>query len=133
MVARQLQVSPAEQRLDRVLFGGRDEYDEHVVHVAAYRCPHCGRETEFNSGTLRKAQQFDGSPLGSQWHSSCEAIRPLGDWEWALDFECPQCRCPVRIVFTLDEEFAMGAYKNRLVQVIEARTCCGGIDLELTA
>ncbi len=123
MTASQLQISPAEERLDRLLFGGREEYDEHVVHVAAYRCAHCGRETEFNSGTLIKAQGFKGSPLGDQWHSSCEAVRPLGAWEWSLDFRCPQCSCPVRIIFAADEEFAMGAYKNRLLQVIEVKTC----------
>jgi hypothetical protein len=123
MGASQLLVSSAEQRVDRVLFSGRAEADEHKVHVGTYTCPHCRAETEFNTGTLRKAEGFSGSPLGTVWHERCERARGLGPWQWALDFRCPGCSCPVRIVFQADVEFAMGAHTHRLVHVIEETAC----------
>ena len=123
MSASQLLVSSAEQRVDRVLFSGRAEADEHKIHLGTYRCPHCRAETEFNTGTLRKAECCDGSPLGAVWHERCESVCGLGPWQWALDFQCPGCSCPVRIVFQADVEFAMGAHTHRLVHAIEEAEC----------
>ena len=116
---RNLHLVPAEQRVDRVRFSGGAEWSDHVVHVGAYKCPHCGAEVEFNTGSLRKAETFDGSPLGSDWHSQCQVVRPLGAWEWPLDFKCRGRNRPVRIVFAAGQEFSMGSHEHILVQVIE--------------
>ena len=123
MEPRHLLSLPADERVDRLLFSGRAELQEHAIDVATYQCPHCSAGAEFNTGTLRKAERYRGSPLGAEWHELCEAIRALGAWEWALDFRCSKCGCPVRIVFAADGEFAMGAHNHRLLEVIEVIEC----------
>jgi hypothetical protein len=114
-----LHVVPATDRVDRLQFSGLAEWNERVVHVGAYTCPSCGTEAEFNTGTLRKAEEKVESPLGTEWSARCNVERPLGAWEWALDFKCRGCNAPVRIIFAADGEYAMGSHNHVLVDVIE--------------
>jgi hypothetical protein len=129
-----LLITPAETRLDRVRLSGATEWTDYQVQLATYRCPHCKSTAELSTSTLRKAEKLHGSPLGPEWHRQCEGIRPLAGWEWALDHRCSGCRCPVRIVFAADTEFAMGSHTHRLVDVIEMAACLGsGASDELTS
>src|SRR5690606_7026131 len=63
MEPRHLLSLPADERVDRLLFSGRAELQEHAIDVATYQCPHCSAGAEFNTGTLRKAERYRGSPL----------------------------------------------------------------------
>jgi hypothetical protein len=120
MTDRPLVVVDARERLDRVTFNPQVEYTDHIVEVGVYSCPHCQTEVQFNTGTLRQFERATVSPLGPEWGSRCEAVRPLGPWEWAMDFACRGCSRPVRIIYGHDGEYAMGAWKYRVLSVIEA-------------
>jgi hypothetical protein len=114
-----LTVVGASQRFDRVAFNPAVEHTDHVVEVGAYRCPHCETEIQFTTGTLRQFERSKGLALGLEWHQRCESIRPIGPWEWSVDFRCRGCTRHVRIVYGHDGEYAMGAWKYRLLDVIE--------------
>ena len=114
---------PATERVDRVHFSGAREWHDHAIDVGTYTCPHCGATVEFNTGTLRSAEKWSESPLGASWHERCQDARKLGAWEWGLDFKCPGCDCPVRVVFVAAEEYSMGAHNHMLVTVLEQVDC----------
>jgi hypothetical protein len=114
---------PAGERVDRIRFSGLVEVTDRRIDVGTYRCAHCGTEAEFNTGTLRRGENVRVSPLGDEWQRRCEELRPVGAWEWALDFRCNGCRCPVRIVYAHDGEFSMGSWKHRLLEVLELGAC----------
>jgi len=111
-------VIPGE-RVDRVAFNPMTEHTDHAVEVGAYLCPHCHTEIEFNTGTLRQFERAKGHALGPDWHQRCEALRPTGAWEWSIDFRCADCNRRVRIIYGHDGEYAMGAWKYRLLDIIE--------------
>lgn len=67
------------------------------------------------------------SPLGTSWHEQCQSVRKLVAWERGLDFRCPGCDCPVRVVFAAGEEFSMGAHNHRAVDVVERVGCDAGL------
>lgn len=114
-----LKMMAPQERVNRVAFNPMTEYTDHVVEVGVYRCPHCHAETQFNTGTLRQFEQVKGLALGHEWHQRCEALRPIGVWEWTMDFRCSGCSRSVRIVYGHDGEYAMGAWKYRLLGIIE--------------
>jgi len=114
-----LVVVEAEERLDRVAFNPLVEWTDHMIEVGGYTCPHCRTETVFNTGTLRQFERQEVSPLGSDWHRRCEAVRPVGTWEWAMDFRCRGCDRAVRMIYSHDGEYAMSAYKYRVLHIIE--------------
>jgi hypothetical protein len=118
---RDLKMVPATKRVDRVAFNPMTEYTDSSVEVGVYRCPSCHAEIQFHTGTLRQFERSKGLALGPEWHQRCEALRPTGGWEWSIDFRCRGCNRRVRIVYGHDGEFAMGAYKYRLLDVIEER------------
>jgi hypothetical protein len=118
-MSRSLSIVSAEDRVDRVCFNPQVEWTDHVIHVGAYTCPRCATEFEFNTGTLRHFERSERSPLGPDWERQCLAARPLGPWEWALDFRCRGCDAPVRLVYAHDGEYAMGAWKYRVLQALE--------------
>lgn len=119
----ELRLVAADQRVDRIRFSGLVEATDHIIHVGTYRCAHCGTAAEFNTGTLRRGENVGISPLGRDWQRRCEVLRPIGAWEWPLDFRCNGCHCPVRIVYGHDGEFSMGAWNHRLLEVLELEAC----------
>jgi DNA-directed RNA polymerase subunit RPC12/RpoP len=111
-------ISP-EEIVNRLHFNPLVEWTEHVIHVGAYRCPKCKKETEFNTGHLRAFEDLKESPLGPAWSKKCEELRPVGSWEWTMDFKCATCGFPVRIIYEHDGEISMGTWKYRLLAIIE--------------
>ncbi len=118
---RALRIVPASERVDRVSFNPKAEWTEHVIHVGAYSCSQCETEFEFNTNTLERFELANGLQLGEEWKRRCEKIRPIGPWEWAVDFRCRGCKTAVRIIYGHDGEFAMGSYRYRLLEVLEER------------
>jgi hypothetical protein len=114
-----LKMVAPQERADRVAFNPMTEYTDHVVEVGVYSCPHCHTEIRFSTGTLRQFERAKGLALGPEWHQRCEALRPVGAWEWTIDFRCSGCSRLVRIVYGHDGEYAMGACKYRLLNIIE--------------
>ena len=86
----------ADQRLDRTEFRSEVEYLNHVVQLAAYRCPHCGAEAKF---LRRHFDYLTSATIDPGWQAAFDAARALREGERALDFLCPGCAAPVRIVY----------------------------------
>src|SRR5688572_6869985 len=87
----------AGERLDRTTFRYEEEYLNHVVQLAAYRCPHCGTGVEFQGRHFGPG--VDRATVDPRWRSEFDAARPLATLEGALEFHCPGCTAPVRIVY----------------------------------
>ncbi len=114
-------VAPGD-RLDRLEFSPRAEYLDHAVHLGAYTCPRCGRAVAFETRHFRDAEHEPSSNLASPWRERFDAARPLDRRrrESFLDFHCPGCGAPVRVVYAPGDEFAMGAHSWRLLEVLKA-------------
>jgi predicted RNA-binding Zn-ribbon protein involved in translation (DUF1610 family) len=87
----------ADERFDRTQFRSEVEYLDHVVQLAAYRCPHCGKGVEFQSRHFGPG--VPRATVDPRWRSAFDAARPLGTLEAALEFHCPGCTAPVRIIY----------------------------------
>jgi hypothetical protein len=114
-----LKMESAEERVSRMTFNPMTECTNHSIDVGVYLCPRCRTEIQFNTGTLRHFEQSKGLALGPEWHERCEALRPTGDWEWSTDFRCGGCKSRIRMVYGHDGEYAMGAWKYRLLNFVE--------------
>jgi hypothetical protein len=112
--------APAE-RMDRVEFGTKREAIDHVVELGSYRCPHCGKTTDFTSRHFRHRQPT-ASPLGALWVERFDALHQLNpdEWETALDFHCLWCHAPVRIIYAAGEVWAHGTNSWIIVDILEA-------------
>lgn len=115
-----VRTTPAD-RLDRLEFGTRREALDHIVEFGAYRCPHCGSAVEFSSRHFGR-QAAPQTNLTPSWAERFDELRPLNpqQWESFLDFHCPGCRAPVRIVYAVGQSWAMGAHSWRIVDLLEA-------------
>jgi predicted RNA-binding Zn-ribbon protein involved in translation (DUF1610 family) len=117
-----VRIVPAAERLDRLEFSDEPEYQEHAVHVGSYLCPRCGYNVEFRARNFRDHETARRSNLDAEWRSRFDAARPinLSRWESFLDFHCPGCNAPVRIIYEAGSEWAMGLHPWRLLEVLEA-------------
>ena len=114
-----ISVVKAVRRLDRVAFNPATEYTDHAFEVGVYTCPHCKTLREFHTGTLQQFERAKGLELGPEWNARCEIVRPLGAWEWAMDFRCQGCGRAVRLVYGHDGEYAMSSWKYRALEILE--------------
>lgn len=117
-----VRVVPAGERLDRLEFSDEAEYRDHAVHVGAYCCPRCSFRVEFRTRNFRQHECAKRSNLDPEWHDRFDAARPLelSRWQSFLDFHCPGCKAPVRIVYEPGDEYAMGSHSWQLIEVLEA-------------
>jgi len=109
-----------EKRMDGILFNPRRGYD-HEMNVGNYTCPHCSQKIGFTTGN------FDDGP-GSRKHLLSEEdakefdrFRPARKkrWEDSLDFYCPGCNRPVRIIYKLEGEEATKGYRFEVFSIVE--------------
>jgi hypothetical protein len=110
----------AAERLDRTQFRSDVAYLDHVVQLAGYRCARAG--VEFKGRHWWEGRSFGTARppvLEERWHAAFDADRPLQSREWALDFNCPGCRAPVRIVYKLVSDDTK-AFDWDLLEVLEA-------------
>jgi hypothetical protein len=116
-----------DQRLDRLEFSPRTESVAHAIDVGAYACPHCGERVEFTTRHFGRHALSTRSNLETEWRERFDAERPLdrSRWESFLDFHCPGCRAPVRIVYESGGEVAMGVHAWRIVEVLESSEAPG--------
>lgn len=116
-----VRVVPAGDRIDRLEFSDEAEYREHAVHIGAYCCPRCGWRVEFRARHFREHEGATRSNLDPEWRGQFDAARPfkLSHWESFLDFHCPGCKAPVRVIYEAGQEYAMGAHPWQLLEVLE--------------
>lgn len=112
-----------EARLDRVEFDPGAETREHVIHLGHYTCPRCGKVVEFKTADFRhgfRRSDLTASNLPPEVDRAYSAFRPLDSklGESCLDFPCPGCQSPVRLIFE-PWEFAMGAYAFTITAIVE--------------
>ena len=109
-----------EERLDGIVFDPRIEY-EREINVGIYTCPHCDGKVRFTTRDFQRHFQSRSSSFMPEDLASFDQFRPLDkkEGEQFLDFYCPGCRSPVRVIYR-SSEFAMGSYYFTVVIVIEA-------------
>lgn len=115
---------PAAGRLDRLEFHSDEEYLKQIVQVAGYTCPHCGAGVEFQERHLFDGFQGRTTTLDAEWRARFDAARPLEGLERGLEFYCPGCRAPVRIIYSPLSDL----YKSfdwRLLEVVEVNEWSG--------
>ncbi len=88
-----------------------------------YICPHCQERIRFKTSNFLGYYVYP--KLQAADRAKFDEFRPLrhyGDHgpEAHLDFYCPSCESPVRIIFD-KVEFAMGSHYAIVTEVIEAR------------
>ena len=114
-------VSP-RKRLDRVEFSGKREWQNHAIEVGEYTCPHCGHRVRLRTSDFAR-HEFDPSANAREpWQALFDAVRPdrRDAWESHLDFHCPGCNAPVRLVYEPGEEYAMGVHSWQVGAILEA-------------
>jgi len=114
-----LVITDPDDRLDRTVFDPRVQY-ESVIHVGHYVCPGCGHRVGVDTSDFLRRFRETSSNLHPDARQAFDAFRPLDEaqWEGCLDFHCPGCDRPARLVFR-PTEFAMGAYYFTVVAVVE--------------
>jgi predicted RNA-binding Zn-ribbon protein involved in translation (DUF1610 family) len=112
----------AKNRMTRLDFSGQVEWTEHVVHIGEYECPWCNEHVEFRTQYFEKHETQVYSNLKSPWLERFNDARPIktGKWESFLDFYCPGCGAPVRIIYEAGGEYSMGSHPWRLTKIVEA-------------
>ena len=111
----------AKERLSRTAFNPGQAFMDHGFQFGIYTCPHCSEAVRITTRDLQDAMGSSSSNLSEVDASQFSKKRPLDSakWESFLDFYCPGCSSPVRIVYE-PWEFAMGSYGFTVTLVVEA-------------
>jgi predicted RNA-binding Zn-ribbon protein involved in translation (DUF1610 family) len=114
-----VRVAPS-QRMDRLEFGTEREVLDHIIEVGAYRCPHCTTEVAFRSSHFGP-RPSPISQVDAKWARAFDRLRPLDlrAWESFVDFPCPGCKAPVRLVYGAGDTWAMGTNSWRVADILE--------------
>jgi hypothetical protein len=121
-LAAAVRMVPPQERMDRLEFSGHAEHMEHVIHIGTYECPYCHSRVDFSTDHFRKHEGITFSNLKAPWPSNLDKARPLDSkrWESFLDFHCPGCQAPVRVIYEPGPEWAMGVHGWRVVEILES-------------
>ncbi|MBI4375832.1 MAG: hypothetical protein HY549_05210 [Elusimicrobia bacterium] len=114
--------TPPDERLDNLIFHPKNQ-SEGSINVGDYTCDACARKVHFTTNDFLKAFGNSKTRLSTQEHEAACRRRPLrkDKGEAFLDFHCPGCRRPVRLVFE-PTEFAMGCYYFTVVALLEGQS-----------
>ena len=115
-------VTPAGERIDRTRFHPGEEGPERRFHFGWFVCSHCGHPLRFKASDFQRHMFRGTSALPPELTNAMDEERPLrGDLsEFAVDFECPGCKRPTRLVIE-PWEYAMGGYAFTVHAVVEGR------------
>ena len=110
-----------EERLNRLEFSGRTEWLDHAVDVGIYVCPHCSSTLEFKTGDFGRHERTESSNLDAETSGAFSRFRPVDRkrGESYLDFRCPGCGRPARLLYRQTDEWAMGSHGWRVTDVVE--------------
>ncbi len=64
-----------------------------------YRCPHCGDGVRFTTTDFNRHTGTEHSNLERSVRAEFDCARPIERDEYFLDFPCPGCRAPVRVIY----------------------------------
>ena len=108
------------KRMDGILFNPQREYD-HRVNIGTYTCPHCSQKIRFTTRNFDDAFQMPKTVLKKEHAEAFDRFRPIRkkDWERFLDFYCPGCHNPSRIIFQERGEEGMKGYSFEIVSIVE--------------
>lgn len=117
-----VRIVPASERLDRLEFSPKAEFQDHCVHIGSYICPRCDFLVDLHARHFLKHEGLKDSNLEVEWRTHFDAARPLNAsrWESFLDFHCPGCKAPVRVIYEPGDEYAMSAHSWLVLEVLEA-------------
>ena len=76
---------------------------------------------ELNTVSFEQHVASEHSSLSDEVRQLFERKHRLRGGESFLDFECPSCKAPVMIVFTMGSQYAMGCFTHRITEIIEPR------------
>ncbi len=108
------------ERMNRTEFDPSSEFSDRETHVGYYVCPHCEAAVRFRTSDFERHFATESSNLPPPSAKAFEEADPgRNPWDGFLDFECPGCRAPVRLVYR-PREFAMGAFAFTVDAVLEA-------------
>ena len=119
-----IRIVKAEERFDATFFDPRTESRLHAISHAKYVCPECGFHVAFNTHDFIQPGAYQ--PLTEKQRIKLDQARPVNpdsiddgfSMEEILEFACPGCEMPIRLIF-LASEFAMGCYNYQLLEVVE--------------
>jgi hypothetical protein len=114
--------SPAD-RMNRLEFSAQSEHLDHSVDIGFYVCPHCSYSLEFRTSDFERHELSKTTNLDSETAEAFSQFRPVDSkqWEHFLDFRCPGCARPVRLVFESTAEYSMGSHGWRVRDIVEVR------------
>ena len=117
-----VRIIPPHERLDRVEFTEQFEWRDRSVQVGDYTCPRCGHRVGLKTADLRRHAFAPTRNLREPWLGLFEAARAdrAQEWESHLDFHCPGCDAPVRLVYSQGSEWAMGVRSLHFTAILEA-------------
>lgn len=94
-----------------------EDFTNRVASSCVYRCPHCWHRIRFKWRNFYKADErsFLRGDVRKQFdaHTPITPSAELG----FLDFHCPSCKAPVRIIFTAND-YTMLAFHFEIEHVL---------------
>lgn len=114
-------VEPGE-KIDRIIFDPRKEHLEHSIHYGFYSCPECHGKTRFQRTDFLEKSKSKISSRDQDWfdlflQTKKYEANPTDEF---LDFYCPGCHSPVRIIYEA-REFDMGSYYFTIKYIIDIK------------
>jgi hypothetical protein len=88
-------------------------------HVGFYECGVCSTAVRFTTTDFESHAGSRSQLLAGDLDKEFTAARPLQQDEWVLDFCCPGCRRPVRVIFSWGNSIAMGCWGFEALYVLE--------------
>ncbi len=80
-----------------------EDFNNRVAGSCIYQCPHCGHRLRFKWRNFYKADERSFIKRGIR--SAFDALTPDNsyDVQGFLDFHCPTCNTPTRIIFSIED------------------------------
>jgi hypothetical protein len=107
----------AATKLDRVFYDQDAEYADRAVHFGHYACAGCGQAVRFSTPDFLRGTRYTHPP---QVDAEMQKARALRNEEKRLDFRCPSCASPARLIYTQAIQ-GRGSYCATALAIIERK------------
>lgn len=97
----------------------KTKYNGSYTDYGFYECGKCGQAVRFRTEDFRRHSGADSARLAGDMNDVFCAARPLLQYDWVLDFRCPGCSRPVRIIYTHGDSLPWNTYGYEALQVLE--------------
>jgi hypothetical protein len=109
-------VDPRE-RFDGLHFNPLEQC-QGAINFGNYTCPHCKQITRFRETDFEKGQKNSPFTQDEQKRVDRRSVKTKRG-EITLDFHCPGCGNPVRILYVMDTMVAHGTFSYEIVGAVE--------------